>query len=260
VGSRLRGIGGGGARRRGLVVLFAVAAALIPAAIAWACNPQAHLSLNSSSYGPGDSISVSGSYFNSADTIVISGPVDSTQVSGVGSFNVALKAPSSPGTYTITATVSGGERAGLSRSASFEVAAPSSPSAPSNASSQSFNQPKAPHVAGVGGGGGTAHTESGQAVFAGSVAPSSGGGGGTFFSGAAADQGATAAPSERSAVSDVWSAFAPGKTASLTSAAAMPDGGTESQQSIGIILLAVGLLALIGGLTAAEVSRRRRAV
>jgi hypothetical protein len=244
-------------------VLFAVAAALIPAAIAWACNPQAHLSLGSASYGPGESVSVSGSYFNSADVIVISGPVDSATVGpGVTSFSVTLTAPSSPGTYTITASKSGGYRAGLPKSTSFEVVAPSSPSAPTGSSSPSFSQPKAPHVAGVGGGGGTAHTQSGEAVFAGSVAPSTGAGagGGTFFSGSAASQGATAAPSERSAVSDVWSAFAPGKTASLTSAAAMPDGGTGSQQSIGIILLAVGLLALIGGLTAAEVSRRRRAV
>jgi hypothetical protein len=148
-----------------------------------------------------------------------------------------------------------------SRAASFQVVAPSSPSAQPSDSTPTFSQPKAPkvHVGGVGGGGGTVESQSGGTVFAGSVAPSSGGGG-AFFSGggAATSTNAAAAPSERAAVSDVWSAFAPGKTPSLTSAAAMPDGGTGSELSLGIILLSVGLLALVGGLTAAEVTRRRR--
>ena len=245
-------------------MLFAIAAALIPAAIAWACNPQAHVSVSSGSLGsvgPGDGITVSGSYFNSADSLTVSGPVDSATAHGP-SFSVTLHAPSSPGTYTITVARSdGGYRAGLPKSTSFEVVAPSAPSAPSTGSGQSFNQPKAPHVAGVGGGGGTVHSQSGQTVFAGSVAPSSGSsGGGTFFSGTSGSSAGTAAaaPSERSAVSDVWSAFAPGKTASLTSAAAVPDGGTGSDLSLGIILLSVGLLALVGGLTTAEVMRRRK--
>jgi len=37
----------------------------------------------------------------------------------------------------------------------------------------------------------------------------------------------------------------------------MSDGGTGSELSLGIILLALGLLALVGGLTTAEVMRRR---
>jgi hypothetical protein len=252
-------------RRRGAFVVVAVVAALIPAAIAWACNPQAHLSVSNGAPSPGESLTVSGSYFNSADTINVSGPGVSGTEPGP-SFTVTGTAPSSPGTYTVTATVQDGPRAGLSRSASFEVVAPAAPSAPpSNSSSPSFSQPKAPHVAGVGGGGGTVHNESGQPVFAGSVAPSSGssggggGGGGAFFSGsggAASTQ--AAAPSERAATADVWSAFAPGKAPSLNSAAALPDGGTGSELSLGIILLSVGLLALVGGLSAAEVTRRRR--
>jgi hypothetical protein len=54
--------------------------------------------------------------------------------------------------------------------------------------------------------------------------------------------------------------FAPGKTATLTSeAAGAPDGGTGSQLGWGIALLAIGLLALVSGLTVAEVRRRRLA-
>ncbi|MGH2984751.1 MAG: hypothetical protein ACRDK5_10955 [Solirubrobacterales bacterium] len=246
------------------MILIALATALlVPAAIAWACNPQAHLSLNSSSYGPGDTITVTGSYFSNGDNISVSttGSSDSKVVSG-GGFVAQLTAPSSAGSYTVTASRTDGYRAGLPKTASFEVVEPTSPNAPSSGGSSSFRQPRTPHVqprtphvAGVGGGGGTVQDQSGQPVFAGSVAPSSSGGG-AFFGGTASAAGATR-PSEQSAVSDVWSGFAPGKAASLTSAAGMPDGGAGSQLSLGIVLLALGLLALVGGLTTAEVMRRR---
>ena len=103
-------------------------------------------------------------------------------------------------------------------------------------------------------------TGSGAPAFAGSVAAAPGGG--SFFS--AGSEGRLrpppAQPSERAAVSDVWSGYAAGKTPSLTSGAAVPDGDTGSELSLGIVLLAVGLLALVAGLTTAEVMRRRAQV
>jgi hypothetical protein len=56
----------------------------------------------------------------------------------------------------------------------------------------------------------------------------------------------------------VWSGFAPGRTASLTSGAdGLDDGGGGSGLAIGIGLLALGLVGVAGGLTAAEMRRRR---
>jgi hypothetical protein len=102
-------------------------------------------------------------------------------------------------------------------------------------------------------------TGSGAPAFAGSVAATPAGG--SFFSGGEGTaSAATAQPSERAAVSDVWSGYAAGKTPSLTSGAAVPDGDTGSELSLGIVLLAVGLLALVAGLTTAEVMRRRAQV
>jgi hypothetical protein len=98
----------------------------------------------------------------------------------------------------------------------------------------------------------------GAPVFAGSVAPAQASFGSapaaaTQRSGAARSTGRAAATD-----SDVWSGFANGRTPSLTSdAAGAPDSGTGSGLGLGIGLLAVGLLALVAGLTAAEVRRRR---
>jgi hypothetical protein len=164
------------------------------------------------------------------------------------------------------------------RTASFQVvdtsASAPAPSEPSS-SGQTFKEPKVgdsgggskgtgvgggePNVGGVGGGGGSVQTGSGEPAFAGSVAATPGGS--SFFSGGEGTApAATAQPSERAAVSDVWSGYAAGKTPSLTSGAAVPDGDTGSELSLGIVLLAVGLLALVAGLTTAEVMRRRAQV
>jgi len=70
----------------------------------------------------------------------------------------------------------------------------------------------------------------------------------------------SAAPSDQAATGYVWSGFAPGKTPSLATAGEMvSEGDSGSGFGLGIALLAVGLFALVGGLTAAEVSRRRSA-
>jgi hypothetical protein len=268
--------------RRGAFVIVAVAAALIPAAIAWACNPQAHISVNKTTYGPGETIAVSGSYFNSNTcgcTVSTSG--SSTGADG-SAWTTTLSAPSQPGSYTVVAQASGAD-SHITRTASFQVVdnSASGPAGSEQSSSgQTFKEPKVggtgggepkvggtgggePKVGGVGGGGGTVQTGSGAPAFAGSVAATPGGN--SFFSGgegtaSAATAQPSAQPSERAAVSDVWSGYAAGKTPSLTSGAAVPDGDTGSELSLGIVLLAVGLLALVAGLTTAEVMRRRAQV
>lgn len=256
-----------GARRRRSFVLIAMAAVMVPAAIAWACNPQAHLSLNKSTYGPGESITVSGSYFSSSCGCTVSTSGSSAAANGTA-WTATLTAPSQPGSYTVVAASNGEHINGLPKTASYQVVDPSA-SAPSGTqqspSGQTFKEPKVggvsgePKVGGVSGGGGSVQTGSGEQAFAGSVAAAPGGG--SFFGGSGAASPATIQPSEqpseRAAVSDVWSGYAAGKTPSLTSGAAVPDGDTGSQLSLGIVLLAIGLLALVAGLTTAEVMRRR---
>lgn len=256
---RFKGSSAVGARRRRSFVLVAMAAVMVPAAIAWACNPQAHISLNNTTYGPGESITVSGSYFNSGTCgCSVSTSGSSTSASG-SAWTATLTAPSQPGSYTVTATPSDGQ---FARAASFQVVAPSASGPSSSEQSSSGQVFKEPKVGGVSGGGGSVETGSGEQAFAGSVAASPSGG--SFFSGSTGGSGtgslATTQPSERAAVSDVWSGYAAGKTPSLTSGAAVPDGDTGSELSLGIVLLAVGLLALVAGLTTAEVMRRRAQV
>jgi hypothetical protein len=257
-------------RRRGAFIIVAVAAGLIPAAIAWACNPQAHISVNNTTYGPGETITVSGSYFNSSTCgCTVSTGGSATGASG-SAWTATLTAPSQPGSYTVVAQASGAD-SHITRTASYQVV-DTSASGPSvseqGPSGQTFKEPKVgsargggePKVGGVSGGGGSVQTGSGAPAFAGSVAATPAGG--SFFSagGEGTASAATAQPSERAAISDVWSGYAAGKTPSLTSGAAVPDGDTGSELSLGIVLLAVGLLALVAGLTTAEVMRRRAQV
>jgi hypothetical protein len=257
-------------RRRGAFIIVAVAAGLIPAAIAWACNPQAHISVNNTTYGPGETITVSGSYFNSSTCgCTVSTGGSATGASG-SAWTATLTAPSQPGSYTVVAQASGAD-SHITRTASYQVV-DTSASGPSvseqGPSGQTFKEPKVgsaggggePKVGGVSGGGGSVQTGSGAPAFAGSVAATPAGG--SFFSagGEGTASAATAQPSDRAAISDVWSGYAAGKTPSLTSGAGVPDGDTGSELSLGIVLLAVGLLALVAGLTTAEVMRRRAQV
>jgi hypothetical protein len=270
-------------RRRSLFVLVALAAVMVPAAIAWACNPQAHISVNNTTYGPGETIAISGSYFNSSTcgcTVSTSG---SSGAANGSAWTATLTAPSQPGSYTVVAQASGAD-SHITRTASYQVldTSTSGPAGSEQSSSaQTFKEPKVggtggggtgggstggaePKVGGIGGGGGSVQTGSGQPAFAGSVAATPGGSS-SFFAGSEGTASATtgqptAQPSERAAVSDVWSGYAAGKTPSLTSGAAVPDGDTGSELSLGIVLLAVGLLALVAGLTTAEVMRRRAQV
>ena len=282
-------------RRKGMIALTAVSLLLVPAAIAWACNPQAQLQPNQASYEPGQTMQLSGSFFPGSTRLAVSGPGISTTVTTTsnGTFQVSVPVPSTPGSYSVRVTKADGTaQSGLPKVASFQVArAVSSAPAPvtgppsrstTGATNPTFSEPgvsrsetrsvartprsqAAPTTGGVAGGGTVVTGTTGVPVFAGSVAPAQ-----TTFGApapATAAKGSTAATKRSSAASsgraaasdsDVWSGFAPGRTPSLTSSAAgAPDGGTGSSLGLGIGLLAFGLLALAAGLTAAEVSRRR---
>jgi len=285
--------------KRGLVALAAVAMLLVPAAIAWACNPQAQLSPSQPSYTPDTgTATISGSFFprGIGIRVTVSGGASVVATTNQsGAFQATVPVPSAPGTYTITAVRADGQaQSGLPKVASFSVApaiaktAPATRPAPPAAKQQgdrSFvepgvtrspvrsvagnggnsggggGQPISNNTGGVAGGGTTVVGTTGVPVFAGSVAPAQA----TFGSAPATAQGTTtksnAARStgrEAAADSDVWTGFANGRTPSLTSDTAdAPDSDTGSGLGLGIGLLAVGLLALVTGLAAAEVRRRR---
>ena len=316
-------------RRRWLICLAVAGLLMIPPAVAWACNPQAHINLNQTSFSPGSSVTVYGSYFAGGKSITVSGPSGSTTVtsSAGGAFVTSLTAPSSAGDYVVNAS----KPTGGTASASFVVTAPpapaptpvaSQPSAPStpstsstgssHAKSPAFVVPKVHRSAIVKVTTPVTHhhvavkpnpapvstpapvetpapvvvAPTGEPTFSGSVpaapvvstpvastpvashkpaarahhpaAKST-----TPASSTTAPTGAKSsapATSQLAATSDLWSGFAPGRTASLTSGASggmASGGGTSSALTIGIALLAFGLIGLVTGLTGAELRRRR---
>ena len=106
-------------RRRVTLASMLVASVVIPAAIAYACNPQAHISVQQT----GNTVTVYGSYFPSGAGISISGSWGATasaKASPGGGFQVSLTAPSTPGNYSVSASRPTGGFA----PASFTVAAP----------------------------------------------------------------------------------------------------------------------------------------
>jgi hypothetical protein len=274
---------------------------VVPAAIAWACNPQAHVTLDRTSASPGQTLTLYGSYFPGNANISVSTPSGGQVVttSAGGSFSKSFTAPSQPGSYVVSAT----RPTGGAASAAFVVKAAAAKTAPAQAPAQtnspSAAAPKAPSFdspsvvrserqkttsgsggnsgggpgaqtapsTGGGSGGGVVVTPSGVPVFttAGPAQAASG-----TFAAAPAQSAATssgkaskssaASPSDQAATGYVWSGFAPGKTPSLSTAGDMvSEGDSGSGLGLGIGLLAFGLVALVGGLTAAEVSRRRSA-
>ncbi len=300
-------------RRRVTFASMMVAAFVIPAAIAYACNPQAHISVSQT----GSSISVYGSYFPPNVNVTVypswSAPV-AIKTSPGGGFGTKLQTPSTPGTYTVKATRATGGFA----PASFTVAAAPQPQAPAQSQSQApaaekpstpaasapttesktapaFKSPgvsrsdapaaaerstppsgkgettagDTPNSAGSGNAAGSTTSASGQQVFSGSTAPAAATP--TFTTEAPAARtssksskgGSTStavAPSQTAALSDLFSDYQPGRTPSLTgSSSGAPAGGAGSGLGLGIGLLAFGLLALVAGLAAAEVRRRRPA-
>ena len=129
-------------RRRVTFVTMLVAALVVPAAIAYACNPQAHVSLDKTSYQPGSSITVYGSYFPGNVNVSVSGnwgASSSVTTSAGGGFATTLSGPSSPGNYTISATRPTGGFA----VASFTVAAPAPAPAAAQPSTPAASAPAA---------------------------------------------------------------------------------------------------------------------
>lgn len=94
--------------RRGASIAVLLLAALVGAtAAAWACNPQAHVSLDAVVYEAGSTITVHGSYFPADATITVSGSWGATTTvrsSAGGGFVTQLAAPTTPGNYSLAAT------------------------------------------------------------------------------------------------------------------------------------------------------------
>lgn len=289
---------GASRKRVGVGILVAVMV-VAPAAIAWACNPQAHVTLDQTSIAPGKTVTAYGSYFPGNVNISVSGPTGSETVktSTGGSFAKQFTVPSKPGSYVISAT----RPTGGAASVAFRVAAPAAKAvpapvqtdAPSAAAPRapSFDSPSVvrserqrstsggggsdgggpgaqttPGNTGSGSGGGVVVSPSGAPVFVGSIPAAASTG--TFApapapaaaAGSRAARQSSATPSDQAASGYVWSGFAPGRTPSLSTAGDMvSEGDNGSGLGLGIGLLAFGLLALVAGLTAAEVSRRRAA-
>jgi len=176
-------------RRRGVTFAsLVVAAVVIPVAIAYACNPQAHVSLDKTSYQPGGTVTVYGSYFPGNASITVSGPTGSVPVTASpgGGFNTSLKAPSAPGPYTITASRPTGGFA----SASYSVSSPQGPATTnpgnsgngqsSTSGAPSFREPQVSRSRGTATSqSGTATSQSGSGDTAGGKASTSRSGGGS---------------------------------------------------------------------------------
>lgn len=115
--------------RRLLAVLAAISALLVPAAVAWACNPQGDVRPDKLSYAPGEQMTVMGSYFAPNKTITLTrdpgGPADSTKSTSAGTFQTQFEAPSEPGSYTLLAS----DGRAPART-TFRVASPSSTQPP----------------------------------------------------------------------------------------------------------------------------------
>ena len=150
----------GSRRWIGLMTLALTAGALIPAALALACNPQAYLTLDKSQYAPGDSVRVTGSFFKGDTNITVSldrsGQSATVRTAANGSFQstFALPGGAPAGGYTVSAIgyeATGDVINGLPARASFSVATaqPSSPSAsaPSGATPSASGSESAPQTA-----------------------------------------------------------------------------------------------------------------
>lgn len=92
-------------RRRVLIALVAVAALLVPAALAWACGPNRAFQLSHSSCEPACSMTASGSNYPAGSTLTLSlepgGQVGSVTVPASGSFSMSFTAPSGAGSYVV---------------------------------------------------------------------------------------------------------------------------------------------------------------
>jgi hypothetical protein len=123
-------------RRRALALLGLLTILVVPASIAWACTPQAHLRIDPT-VTAGSSMTVGGADFKPNVQINFNldpgGSAGSVTTSSVGAFSTTITAPSTPGNYTLSAIgydADGSVTAGLPQQASFTVTGASQPAAP----------------------------------------------------------------------------------------------------------------------------------
>ncbi len=137
--------------RRLLAVLAVLSALLVPAAVAWACNPSPSVKTDKLSYKEGETMTVSGRYFSTKETSTkqknavtlttdpagaSAGPVT---VRRTGTFRTKMATPNRPGSYTLLATSSNGSPAART---TFEVASPATAQpTPAKSISREFNVP-----------------------------------------------------------------------------------------------------------------------
>jgi hypothetical protein len=140
-------------RRRALALLGLLTILVVPASIAWACNPQAHLRIDPT-VTAGSSMTVGGTDFKPNVQINFNfepgGSAGSVTTSSAGGFNTTITAPSTPGNYTLSAIgyeADGSVTAGLPQQASFTVTGASQPAAPGSTSQPGRSGTSAPATA-----------------------------------------------------------------------------------------------------------------
>ena len=110
--------------RRILGVLAVLALGLVPAAVAWACNPQATLTLDKPTYSAGEQMQVHGAFFPRSTQLTLSFEPGSTigtvTTSASGSFETTITAPAAPGGYVLSVRRQE-PTSGLPKMASFQV-------------------------------------------------------------------------------------------------------------------------------------------
>lgn len=132
--------------RRLLAVLAAVSAMLVPAAVAWACNPSPSMKTDKLSYEKGETMTVSGRYFSTAKSNAVTLTTDPAGAAGgpvpvrkTGTFRTKMAVPNRAGSYTLLATSSNGSPAART---TFEVASPTPAEAPPQENApMEFNEP-----------------------------------------------------------------------------------------------------------------------
>ncbi len=122
-------------RARILSVGLALPALLVAfAAVAWACNPQAHISVGLEVHRAGDPVFVYGSYFPPAAEVSVSASWGAsatvTTSAGGGGFITELPGPAIPGNYSVSASRPTGGFAAASFTVEPALAPPPAPPPP----------------------------------------------------------------------------------------------------------------------------------
>ena len=101
----IRTVGRAG-QRQVLIGLLIAALLLVPAAIAWACGPNRQMQLDLTTYGPGDTVTVTGANFYPNMELrfrLDPGSEFSTKTDQNGSFSLSFPGPTEPGGYALQA-------------------------------------------------------------------------------------------------------------------------------------------------------------